>query len=35
MQEVMIYLEKLKENRTEIAHLISGGLDLIFEQEKV
>ncbi len=35
MQEVMIYLEKLKENRSEIAHLISGGLDLIFEQEKV
>ena len=34
MQEVLIHLEKLKENRTEIAHLISAGLELIFEQVK-
>jgi phenylalanine-4-hydroxylase len=32
MQEVLIYLEKLKESRKEIAHLITGGLQLIFEE---
>jgi phenylalanine-4-hydroxylase len=31
---VLIYLENLKENRPEVAHLISGGLDLIFDAEK-
>jgi phenylalanine-4-hydroxylase len=31
--EVLIYLEKLKEKRPEVAHLISGGLDLIFDAE--
>jgi phenylalanine-4-hydroxylase len=31
LQEVLAYLEKLKERRTEVAHLISGGLDLIFD----
>ena len=35
LQEVMNYLEHLKKNRPEIAHLISGGLDVIFETEKV
>ena len=34
LQEVMNYLEKLKEKRTEVAHLIAGGLDLIFGKEK-
>ncbi|MNF32717.1 Phenylalanine-4-hydroxylase [compost metagenome] len=34
LQEVMAYLEKLKENRPEVAHLIDGGLELIFEKEK-
>ncbi|MCY1460228.1 hypothetical protein D9M71_777720 [compost metagenome] len=31
LQEVLVYLDKLKERRPEIAHLISGGLDLIFD----
>jgi phenylalanine-4-hydroxylase len=31
---VLIHLENLKENRPEVAHLISGGLDLIFDAEK-
>lgn len=34
LQEVLAYLEKLKENRPNIAHLIDGGLELIFEKEK-
>ena len=35
MEEVLIYLEKLKENKPKIAHLITAGLELIFEQIKV
>ena len=35
LQEVLIYLDQLKEKRPEVAHLISGGLDLIFEKEAV
>jgi phenylalanine-4-hydroxylase len=35
MQEVLIYLEKLKENRPAIAHLINNGLELIFDKEIV
>lgn len=35
LEEVMFYLENLKEKRPEIAHLISGGLELIFENENV
>ena len=31
LQEVLVYLDQLKERRPEIAHLISGGLDLIFD----
>ncbi|WP_348813856.1 aromatic amino acid hydroxylase [Flavobacterium maritimum] len=34
LQEVMVYLEELKEKRLEVAHLIDGGLELIFEKEK-
>ncbi|WP_428232093.1 aromatic amino acid hydroxylase [Flavobacterium sp.] len=30
LQEVLVYLDKLKVKRPEIAHLIAGGLDLIF-----
>lgn len=30
LQEVLVYLDWLKEKRPETAHLISGGLDLIF-----
>jgi len=32
LPQVLIYLEKLKSNRPEIAHLINGGLELIFEK---
>lgn len=35
LQEVLDYLAQLKEKRPEIAHLISGGLDLIFDKEAV
>lgn len=31
LQEVLVYLDQLKERRPEVAHLISGGLDLIFD----
>ena len=34
LQEVLDYLAQLKEKRPEIAHLISGGLDLIFDKER-
>jgi phenylalanine-4-hydroxylase len=30
LEEVMVYLESLKQRRPEVAHLITGGLDLIF-----
>ena len=30
LSEVLVYLDQLKEKRPEVAHLISGGLDLIF-----
>lgn len=33
-QQVLIHLENLKTERPKIAHLISGGLELIFENEK-
>jgi phenylalanine-4-hydroxylase len=33
VDKVTNYLEKLKLNRPEVAHLISGGLELIFEKE--
>lgn len=35
LQKVILYLEKQKQNRPEVAHLISGGLELIFENESV
>jgi len=35
LEEVMMYLENLKQRRPEVTHLISGGLDLIFEKENV
>lgn len=34
IDKVLNHLEKLKKIRPEIAHLIEGGLELIFEQEK-
>ncbi|KQB40337.1 aromatic amino acid hydroxylase [Flavobacterium aquidurense] len=30
LQEVLVYLDQLKVKRLEVAHLIAGGLDLIF-----
>lgn len=33
MEEVLAHLEQLKTDRPEIAHLISGGLELILENE--
>jgi phenylalanine-4-hydroxylase len=35
LQEVVVYLDQLKEKRPEVAHLIAGGLDLIFDKEAV
>ncbi|MFH6994755.1 aromatic amino acid hydroxylase [Flavobacterium sp. FlaQc-48] len=35
LQEVLVYLDQLKLKRPEVAHLISGGLDLIFNKETV
>ena len=35
MQEVLIYLEKVKKNRPEVQKLICNGLELIFEKEMV
>ena len=33
--QVVHHLEQLKQNRPTVAHLITGGLELIFEKEKV
>ena len=33
--QVVNHLEQLKQNRPTVAHLITGGLELIFEKEKV
>ncbi|MEZ7506651.1 aromatic amino acid hydroxylase [Flavobacterium sp. Arc2] len=33
LDEVLSYLEELKQKRPEVAHLISGGLDLILKKE--
>ncbi|HEX8562525.1 MAG TPA: aromatic amino acid hydroxylase [Flavobacterium sp.] len=35
MEEVLAHLEQLKQQRPQIAHLISNGLELIFEDEAV
>jgi phenylalanine-4-hydroxylase len=35
LEELLAYLENLEQRRPEIAHLIIGGLDLIFEKENV
>ncbi|OYQ44359.1 phenylalanine 4-monooxygenase [Flavobacterium cyanobacteriorum] len=34
LQDVMAHLSVVKQRRPEVAHLIDGGLDLIFEKEK-
>jgi len=35
LQEVMLHLDSVKTKRPEVAHLINGGLELIFEKEKI
>jgi len=35
LQEVLVYLDQLKIKRPEVAHLIAGGLDLIFDKKVV
>ena len=35
LQEIMVYLDQLKQKRPEVAHLISGGLELLFDKERV
>ncbi|NDI97677.1 aromatic amino acid hydroxylase [Flavobacterium sp. LaA7.5] len=34
IQQVMTHLDTVKSNRPEVAHLIDGGLELIFEKER-
>lgn len=34
LQQVLAHLDKVKSQRPEVAHLIDGGLELIFEKEK-
>lgn len=35
LQQVMLHLDAVKAKRPEVAHLIEGGLELIFEKERV
>lgn len=35
LNEVMLHLDAVKKRRPEIAHLVEGGLELIFEKEKI
>ena len=35
LQEVMLHLDAVKKKRPEVVHLIEGGLELIFEKEKI
>ncbi|WP_417352246.1 aromatic amino acid hydroxylase [Flavobacterium alkalisoli] len=35
LNEVLLHLDEVKKKRPEIAHLIEGGLELIFEKEKI
>lgn len=35
LQEILVHLETVRHNRPQVAHLIDGGLELIFEKEKV
>src|SRR5690606_31598558 len=35
LNEVMLHLDAVKKRRPEIAHLVDGGLELIFEKEKI
>ncbi|MBB1194537.1 aromatic amino acid hydroxylase [Flavobacterium sp. SOK18b] len=35
LQEVLVFLDQMKLKRPEVSHLVTGGLDLIFDKEKV
>jgi phenylalanine-4-hydroxylase len=35
LQDVMLHLDAVKKKRPEVGHLIDGGLELIFEKEKI
>jgi phenylalanine-4-hydroxylase len=35
LQQVMLHLDGLKKKRPQVAHLIDGGLELIFEKERI
>lgn len=35
LQEVLLHLDNVKQCREKVAHLIDGGLELIFEKEKI
>ncbi len=35
LSRVMLHLDNVKKKRPEIAHLVDGGLELIFEKEKI
>ncbi len=35
LQQVMLHLDEVKKKRPEVAHLIDGGLEIIFEKEKI
>lgn len=35
LNEVLLHLDEVKKKRPEVAHLIEGGLELIFEKEKI
>ncbi len=35
VDKVLNHLEKVKNNRPEVAHLVDGGLELIFEKERI
>ena len=35
LNKVMLHLDNVKKKRPAVAHLIDGGLELIFEKEKI
>ncbi|CAH0336797.1 hypothetical protein FVB9288_02518 [Flavobacterium sp. CECT 9288] len=34
LQEVLVFLDQMKQKRPEVSHLVTGGLDLIFDKAK-
>ena len=35
LNKLVLHLDELKKKRPEVSHLIDGGLELIFEKEKI